>query len=121
VVSAHGRIIAAAFVGRSLDEQAFEAVQDWTFKPALDAQGQPVAVLIPIEITFAISQRRRSLQPLFFSSASTNFATSFSVSNTPWPWIATASITGSPFFCSCFVSAGTAIAFGKSRLFNCKT
>jgi hypothetical protein len=34
--------------------------------------------------------------PPFFSSARTSLATSRSVSNTPWPLIATASVTGSP-------------------------
>src|SRR5713101_4813076 len=59
--------------------------------------------------------------PLFFNSASTSFATSFNVSNTPAPVIATPSSTGSPFFCKCFVNTSTGRAFGKSLLLSCST
>ena len=40
----------------SLTEKALEAVQHWRFKPALDSKGKPVAVIIPIEVTFRLPQ-----------------------------------------------------------------
>ena len=38
--------------GYGLDVQAVNAVLSWKFKPGTNAQGQPIAVQIPIEITF---------------------------------------------------------------------
>ena len=38
--------------GLGLDEKAIEAVRKWRFKPALGPQGNPVAVITPIVITF---------------------------------------------------------------------
>ena len=42
--------------GLGLDEKAIEAVRKWRFKPALGPQGKPVAVVIPIQITFSTPQ-----------------------------------------------------------------
>jgi TonB family protein len=39
-------------VGYGLDEQAYNAVKRWKFKPALDKDGNPVSVVIPVEMTF---------------------------------------------------------------------
>jgi Gram-negative bacterial TonB protein C-terminal len=36
----------------SLEEAAIDSVKQWRFKPAHDTDGKPVAVLVPIEITF---------------------------------------------------------------------
>ncbi len=38
--------------GLGLNEKAVEAVQTWHFKPALGPNGKPVAVVIPLELTF---------------------------------------------------------------------
>jgi TonB family protein len=38
--------------GLGLDQKAIEAVQGWRFRPALGPHGKPVAVVIPIELTF---------------------------------------------------------------------
>src|SRR5439155_21347877 len=62
----------------------------------------------------------RASQP-FFSSINTCRAISFSVSNTPLPWKATASNTGSPRLVSSVLSSSTGMALGRSRLFNCNT
>jgi hypothetical protein len=59
--------------------------------------------------------------PPFFSSARTSLATSRSVSNTPWPVMATASFTGSPFTCSCLLRSWTERTPGRSRLLSCRT
>jgi outer membrane biosynthesis protein TonB len=37
-----------------LAQRAVEAVQKWRFKPARDREGQPVAVIVPIEVTFRL-------------------------------------------------------------------
>jgi TonB family protein len=47
-----GRIIVLSSLGKGLDEKAIEAVKSWRFKPARDSAGNPVAVQIPIEVTF---------------------------------------------------------------------
>jgi protein TonB len=39
-------------LGAGLDEKAIEIVQSWRFKPARDAAGHPVAVSVPMEVTF---------------------------------------------------------------------
>jgi TonB family protein len=39
-----------------LTEQAVEAVQRWRFKPALGADGKPVATRVPIDVTFRMPQ-----------------------------------------------------------------
>jgi len=36
----------------SLEETAIDSVKQWQFKPAHDTDGKPVAVLVPIEISF---------------------------------------------------------------------
>jgi hypothetical protein len=36
----------------SLEETSIDAIKQWRFKPAHDTDGKPVAVLVPIEITF---------------------------------------------------------------------
>lgn len=41
-------------LGYGLDERAIEAVRQWRFKPAEDANGKPVAVWAPVEINFRI-------------------------------------------------------------------
>jgi protein TonB len=41
-------------VGLGLDEKAIEAVRDWIFKPAIGPGGKPVAVEVPIEVTFRL-------------------------------------------------------------------
>jgi TonB family protein len=46
------RIILVKGLGKGLDEKAIEAVKSWRFKPARDSAGNPVAVQIPIEVTF---------------------------------------------------------------------
>lgn len=40
--------------GLGLEEKAIEAVRTWRFKPALGPNGRPVAVYIPIEVTFRL-------------------------------------------------------------------
>ncbi len=75
--------------------------------------------ITPIEVTFKC--QGCPTYAFFFRSASTSFATSFSVSKTPCPVTATASIEGSPFTLSCFCNSSTGKTFGRSRLFNCNT
>src|ERR1044071_3672238 len=55
----------------------------------------------------------------FFSSVSTSFATAFSVSNTPVPFIANASNVGSPLKLSWRYISSIGSAVGRSRLLNC--
>jgi TonB family protein len=38
----------------TLAQMAVDAVQRWRFKPARDREGQPVAVIVPIEVTFRL-------------------------------------------------------------------
>lgn len=55
VVSPEGRITSAhvtKFVGYGLDEVAFETVKRWKLRPAKKKDGTPVAVVVPIEVTF---------------------------------------------------------------------
>jgi TonB family protein len=54
IVSASGTAAAvhpAKLAGYGLDEQAFNAIMGWRFKPAL-VDGQPHAVIVQIEVTF---------------------------------------------------------------------
>jgi len=56
-VTADGRAKNIAIVkdpGRGLGARAVEAVRDWKFKPAVGPDGNPVAVLIPIDVTFRL-------------------------------------------------------------------
>ena len=55
----------------------------------------------------------------FFSSVRTSFATAFSVSKTPVPFIATASNVGSPLKFSWPYISSIGSAVGRSRLLNC--
>ena len=52
------------------------------------------------------------------SSYRTCFAEAFRVSNTPMPWVATASKVGSPLVLSARYMVSTATAVGRSRLLN---
>jgi TonB family protein len=45
-------ITVAKCAGYGLDEKAVEAVKNWKFKPATDADGKPVAARVPIEVDF---------------------------------------------------------------------
>jgi TonB family protein len=59
VVTADGRaenisIVKGHELGLGLDENAIRAVAEWRFKPALGPDGKPVAVLVPVEVTFRI-------------------------------------------------------------------
>ena len=42
-------------LGSGLDEEAIEAVKEWRFKPAMDADGRPVPVFTPLELTFRLN------------------------------------------------------------------
>jgi TonB family protein len=57
VVTAEGRAEQIAVVkgtGLGLEENAIAAVKEWKFKPAVGPDGNPVAVRIPIEVTFRL-------------------------------------------------------------------
>src|ERR1700730_9893554 len=59
VVTADGRAVNISIVkghelGLGLDESAIRAVSDWRFKPATGPDGKPVAVVVPVEVTFRI-------------------------------------------------------------------
>ena len=41
-------------IGYGLDEQAFNAIKSWKFKPATDDNGNPIPVIVPIEVTFRL-------------------------------------------------------------------
>jgi TonB family protein len=56
-VSAEGRAIHISVVkgpGMGLEEKSIEAVKKWKFKPAVDAGGDAVAVIVPIEVSFSL-------------------------------------------------------------------
>jgi TonB family protein len=58
-VSSEGRAKNISVVqgpGMGLEEKSIEAVMKWKFKPALGADGDPVDVLVPIEVTFRLVQ-----------------------------------------------------------------
>ena len=40
--------------GKGLEEKAIEAVKSWRFRPAIGPNGRPVAVMVPIEVTFRL-------------------------------------------------------------------
>jgi hypothetical protein len=134
VISADGtaeRLYPMKLIGYGLDENAYNTIKQWRFKPARDKSGVAVPCIVAAKTRYAeerlyrwllkVAERLTTLYPLFFSSANTSLATSFSVSNTPCPVTATPSSTGSPFFCSCFFNSSTGSTFGKSRLFSCST
>lgn len=59
VVTADGRaenisVVKGHELGLGLDENAIRAVAEWRFKPALGPDGKPVAVLVPVEVTFRL-------------------------------------------------------------------
>ena len=68
-----------------------------------------------------LGDSKLSPYPPCFNSSSTCRAISFSVSNTPFPWKAIASITGSSFRRNSLARASTGRTLGRSRLFNCST
>lgn len=41
-------------LGLGLDEKAIEVVKKWHFKPARDANDHPIAVSVPIEVSFRL-------------------------------------------------------------------
>ena len=41
-------------LGYGLDEQAYEAIKKWKFKPAMRADGTPIATVVPVEVTFRL-------------------------------------------------------------------
>ena len=49
-----GRIAVTKANDDGLAIKAIEAVRKWQFKPATDKEGKPVAVLVPIEVTFRL-------------------------------------------------------------------
>jgi protein TonB len=57
IITADGRatdIHVAKGPGLGLEEKAIEMVRTWRFRPALGPNGRPVAVSIPIEVTFRL-------------------------------------------------------------------
>ncbi|HEY4817092.1 MAG TPA: energy transducer TonB, partial [Candidatus Acidoferrum sp.] len=42
--------------GNGLEEKAIEAVRSWRFRPAVGPDGQPVATMLPIEVTFRLTK-----------------------------------------------------------------
>jgi len=57
VITPDGRAIEIEVVkgpGLGLEEKAVEAVKQWRFKPAMGPSGKPVAVVVPIEVTFRL-------------------------------------------------------------------
>jgi TonB family protein len=57
VVTVEGRAANISVVrglGSGLDEKAVEVVQKWRFKPARTSEGHPVAVSVPMEVTFRL-------------------------------------------------------------------
>ena len=58
VVGADGRasnIVIVKGIDKGLTERAVSAVETWKFKPATGPDGDPVAVTVPIEITFRLN------------------------------------------------------------------
>jgi len=41
-------------IGKGLDQSAMLTVRKWRFKPAVDATGKPVAVKMPVSVTFRL-------------------------------------------------------------------
>ena len=57
VITTEGRAVNISVIrgpGMGLEERAIEAVREWRFRPALGADGHPVATLVPIEVTFRL-------------------------------------------------------------------
>jgi protein TonB len=56
-VTAEGRATNIAIVkapGKGLEAKALEAVRDWKFKPAVGPDGNPVSVIVPMEVIFRL-------------------------------------------------------------------
>jgi TonB family protein len=49
-----GRMVVTKAGDDGLARRAIEAVRDWKFKPATDQEGNAVAVIVPIEVTFSL-------------------------------------------------------------------
>ncbi len=41
-------------LGYGLDEEAYNAIKEWKFKPAMRADGTPIATVVPVEVTFRL-------------------------------------------------------------------
>jgi TonB family protein len=57
LISSQGQVVRAhpiKLLGRGLDERAFDEIKGWRFKPALNSDGTPVAMIVPIEVTFRL-------------------------------------------------------------------
>jgi hypothetical protein len=57
LVSPYGTVDAIqplSLLGDGLDERAFKDIRTWRFKPATDSEGKPIAVVIPVEVTFSL-------------------------------------------------------------------
>lgn len=57
LISAEGRplqIHPVKLLGYGIDEQAYNVLKEWQFKPATDKEGHPVAVLCEIEVSFRL-------------------------------------------------------------------
>jgi TonB family protein len=57
LISPEGKLVGAhpvKLLGYGLDEQAFNAIKGWRFKAAVGPDGKPVAVIVPIEVTFRL-------------------------------------------------------------------
>jgi TonB family protein len=49
-----GNIVVVKSPGLGLEEKSIRAVRDWRFKPAIDAEGNLIAAIVPIEVTFRL-------------------------------------------------------------------
>jgi TonB family protein len=59
VISAEGRIVSfqpLKVAGFGLDDEAYKTMKKWRLKPAAGKDGKPVAVIIPVEVTFRLSR-----------------------------------------------------------------
>lgn len=57
LISPEGQVAAihpVKLLGYGLDEQAFNAIKNWKFKPASKPDGTPIAVIVPVEVTFRL-------------------------------------------------------------------
>jgi outer membrane biosynthesis protein TonB len=58
VISRQGEVVAlrpTRILGLGLDESAYRAIsKTWIMRPARDKDGQPIAVVVPIEVSFAL-------------------------------------------------------------------
>jgi TonB-like protein len=59
VISAEGRIVSfqpLKVAGFGLDDEAYKTMKEWRLKPAAGKDGKPVAVIVPVEVTFRLSR-----------------------------------------------------------------